>query len=105
MLHTVTVLTDKGVEFFKTAGAPLMGSKQAGSSAVIGPDGRVLKAPGSPDEQLIVTDLDLSLITKTRLFADAGGHCKLQVGMLYSGLTDSQQIAALICFGWEQILQ
>lgn len=78
VLHTVPVLSDKGVEFFKTAGAPIMGSKQAGSSAIIGPDGRILKEPGSPDEQLIVADLDLSLITKARLFADAGGHCKFQ---------------------------
>lgn len=79
MLHTVTVFSEKGVEAFKTAGSPLMGTKQAGSSAVIGPDGRILKAPGSPDEELIIADLDLGLITKTRLFADAGGHCKLDI--------------------------
>ncbi len=74
MLHTVTVLGEAGVECFKTAGAPLMGSKQQGTSAVIGPDGRLLKKPGSPDEQLIIADLDLDDIIKTRTFADAGGH-------------------------------
>lgn len=76
MLHATCVLTEKGVEQLKTAGAPIMGSSQPGSSAVIGPDGRILSEPNSADESLIIADLDLSLITKTRTFADAAGHCK-----------------------------
>jgi predicted amidohydrolase len=75
VLHTTCVLSEKGVEAMKTAGAPLMGSSQPGSSAIIGPDGRLLSKPNSPDETLIIADLDLSLITKTRTFADAAGHC------------------------------
>ena len=53
-----------------------MGHPIPGSSAVIGPDGRVLSKSDSPSEQLIVADLDLSLVTKTKTFADASGHCK-----------------------------
>lgn len=52
-----------------------MGSAQPGSSCIIGPDGRILSEPGTADEKLIIADLDLSLITKTRTFADAAGHC------------------------------
>lgn len=76
VLHATSVLSNTGVEALKTAGAPIMGSAQPGSSAVIGPDGRILSKPGV-DEELIIADLDLSLITKTRTFADAAGHCML----------------------------
>nr|OQO18601.1 hypothetical protein B0A51_12089 [Rachicladosporium sp. CCFEE 5018] len=58
----------------KTAGSPIMGSPVAGSSAIIGPDGRILKAAESGSEQLIIADLDMALVTKTKTFADAGGH-------------------------------
>jgi nitrilase len=52
-----------------------MGSPVPGSSAIVGPDGRVLSKPDSPTETLIIADLDLSLVTKTKTFADAAGHC------------------------------
>ena len=52
-----------------------MGSPVPGSSAVVGPDGRVLSQADSPTETLIIADLDLSLVTKTKTFADAAGHC------------------------------
>lgn len=70
------MLTEKGIELMKTTGAPIMGSSQPGSSAVIGPDGRILSEPKTADETLIIADLDLSYITKTRTFADAAGHCE-----------------------------
>ncbi|KAK3661007.1 hypothetical protein LTR22_007632 [Elasticomyces elasticus] len=57
----------------KTDG-PIMGSPIAGSSAIIGPDGRLLKTAESGSEQLIVADLNMSDVTKTKTFADAGGH-------------------------------
>lgn len=59
----------------KTAGSPIMGTPVPGSSAVVGPDGRVLSKPDAPTEQLIIADLDLSLVTKSKTFADAAGHC------------------------------
>ena len=61
----------------KTGGSPLMGAPIKGSSAVIGPDGRVLSASDTLNEQLILADLNLAEITKSRTFADAAGHCKL----------------------------
>ena len=52
-----------------------MGAPIDGSSAIIAPDGRILSASDTPKEQLILADLDLSLVTKAKTFADASGHC------------------------------
>lgn len=60
----------------KTVGSPIMGSSIVGSSAVIGPDGRILSASKTANEQLIIADLDLTLVTKAKTFADASGHCE-----------------------------
>ena len=60
----------------KTAGSPIMGASIAGSSAVIGPDGRILSDSKTENEQLLLAELDLSLVTKAKTFADASGHCK-----------------------------
>lgn len=75
VLHCTGVLTEGGLEKMKTAGSPIMGAPVKGTSAIIAPDGRILSAPEA-DEQLIVADLDLSLVTKAKTFADAGGHCE-----------------------------
>lgn len=60
-----------------TEGSPIMGHQITGSSAVIGPDGRILSAANSPAEQLIIADLDMSQVVKAKTFADASGHCKI----------------------------
>ncbi|KAK5734023.1 hypothetical protein LTR17_009295 [Elasticomyces elasticus] len=72
-LHCTAVLSDAGIRKMKTDG-PIMGSPIAGSSAIIGPDGRLLKTAESGSEQLIIADLNMSDVTKTKTFADAGGH-------------------------------
>ena len=60
-----------------TVGSPIMGASIVGSSAIIAPDGRILSAPKTANEQLVIADLDLSLVTKAKTFADASGHCRL----------------------------
>lgn len=76
VLHCVTLLTGDGLEHMGTKGSPLMGAPSAGHSAVIGPDGRVLaQTRAEGEEELLLVDISLSLVTKTRTFADAGGHC------------------------------
>ena len=75
VLHCTGVITEAGLEKMKTLGSPIMGAPIVGSSAVIGPDGRILSASKTNNEELIVADLDLSLVTKTKTFADASGHC------------------------------
>lgn len=77
VLHCATVLTEAGTEKMKTTGSPIMGAPIPASSAVIGPDGRILSASNA-NEKLLVADLDLSLVTKTKTFADASGHCEFQ---------------------------
>ncbi|KAK3071905.1 hypothetical protein LTR53_007782 [Teratosphaeriaceae sp. CCFEE 6253] len=79
VLHCTAVLTEAGIKAMSTAGSPIMGSPIQGSSAIIGPDGRLLKSAESGAEQLIIADLDMSHITKTKTFADAGGHCEWSV--------------------------
>ncbi|KAF4551840.1 Arylacetonitrilase-like protein [Elsinoe fawcettii] len=74
VLHTTTVLSEAGLETMKTKGSPLMGTPQNGSSAIIAPDGRIVTEANTPNEKLIIADLDLSLITKAKTFADASGH-------------------------------
>ena len=82
VLSCTTLLTSKGIEVMGTAGSPMMGCPNVGSSCVIGPDGRVLAdsktAKGEEgtdvEEELILCELDMSLITKTKTFADATGH-------------------------------
>ena len=59
----------------KTEGMPIMGSPIPGSSAVIAPDGRLIsEVETTTEEKLIIAELDLSLVTKAKTFADASGH-------------------------------
>ncbi|KAF2760361.1 carbon-nitrogen hydrolase [Pseudovirgaria hyperparasitica] len=74
VLHCTSALSEKGTELMGTKGAPIMGTAIAGSSALIGPDGRVLSAPNSEPETLLFAEIDLGLVTKTKTLADASGH-------------------------------
>lgn len=80
VLHCTTVITEKGTGLMGTDGSPLMGHPIQGSSAVIGPDGRILSATEGQNEKLIIADLDMKQVIKTKTFADAGGHCKFNDG-------------------------
>lgn len=77
VLHCTGVISPAGVEAMKLEGNPVFPAANQGGSCVIGPDGRVLSGLGTENEKLIIADLDLSEVTKTRTFADAGGHCEL----------------------------
>jgi hypothetical protein len=106
VLHATCVITEAGTELMKTAGAPIMGASIVGSSAVIGPDGRILSAPETPNEQLIIADLDLNLVTKvsctvprpgrmlmplqTKTFADAAGHYS-RPDLMWLGVDDKKK--------------
>ena len=74
VLHTTTVLTQKGIDIMQ--GGPLLfGSPGGGNSAVFGPDGRKLTKDIPPlEEGLLYADLDKSMIMASRCFADACGH-------------------------------
>lgn len=90
VLHCTSVISEAGLQAMGTTGSPLMGTPSNGSSAIIAPDGRILSQTDTPSEQLIIADLDMSLITKAKTFADASGHCKsilmiLSFGVLLMG--------------------
>ncbi|KKP00495.1 hypothetical protein THAR02_07408 [Trichoderma harzianum] len=74
VLHATAVLTDAGIDVMRTKGSPIMGTPFGGCSAIIGPDGRVLKKANTGGEELIIADIDLNDVTKAKLFADASGH-------------------------------
>lgn len=80
VLHCTAIFSETGIKIMGTAGSPVMGSPNTGTSAVVGPDGRVLvggvkkDSDGSAKEELILADLDMGLITKNKTFADASGH-------------------------------
>lgn len=76
VLHCTGVISEAGTESMKTVGAPIMGTSIVGSSAIIAPDGRILSAAKTANEELVLADLNLSLVTKAKTFADASGHCK-----------------------------
>ncbi|GIZ46291.1 hypothetical protein CKM354_000942100 [Cercospora kikuchii] len=90
-LHTTTVLSETGISAMGTAGAPIMGTPIQGSSCIIGPDGRILSKTDNPNEQLIVADLDLSLVTKTKTFADASGHYS-RPDLMWLGVDEKHKI-------------
>ncbi|RMD42669.1 hypothetical protein DV735_g2447, partial [Chaetothyriales sp. CBS 134920] len=75
VLSATTVISEKGVEALRTKGTPLMGTPNNGASAVIGPDGRILAGGlNSPNEELVIADIDLSQVVKAKTFADPIGH-------------------------------
>ena len=57
-----------------TSGSPIMGQPNQGSSAVIGPDGRLLSAAKTKNEELVIADIDMNDVVKARTFADSSGH-------------------------------
>ncbi|KAL4878093.1 carbon-nitrogen hydrolase [Aspergillus karnatakaensis] len=75
VLHATTVISEKGIELLRTAGAPLMSTPGGGYSAVYGPDGRRLTEPlPEKEEGLVYADLNLDMILNSRMFLDSVGH-------------------------------
>lgn len=74
VLHCTTVISEAAIQMMGTAGSPIMGHPNQGSSCIIGPDGRILSKTDNPNEKLVISDLDLSLVTKAKTFVDASGH-------------------------------
>lgn len=75
VLHSTAVLTERAVTANATAGAPLMGAPGGGSSAVFGPDGRLLTDDlDERAEGVLYADVDLAEITRIKMFAHATGH-------------------------------
>ena len=75
VLHTGSVLTEKGIDRMNTGQGALMSTPGGGSSAVFGPDGRQFtKDLPWTEEGILYADLDMDFILATKSFADACGH-------------------------------
>ncbi|KAF7942745.1 uncharacterized protein EAE97_006199 [Botrytis byssoidea] len=75
VLHTTTVITEKGVNANSSEGGLLMSAPGGGASVIIGPDGRVMSTPlGSTTEGIVYGDIDLDQALFARSFLDVCGH-------------------------------
>ncbi|KAK7914533.1 hypothetical protein PG985_012236 [Apiospora marii] len=75
VLHTSTVLSNKGIERMKTSTGLLMATPGGGCSAVFGPDGRKLSEDiPATEEGIVYADLDLDQIIGSKSFLDLCGH-------------------------------
>ncbi|KAI1609557.1 aliphatic nitrilase [Exophiala viscosa] len=75
VIHSTTVIGEKGIESMGTTQAMLMNAPGGGYSAVIGPDGRMLSEPLDPkSEGLVIVDIDPSMSIMARSFLDICGH-------------------------------
>ncbi|TGO60668.1 hypothetical protein BOTNAR_0141g00100 [Botryotinia narcissicola] len=75
VLHTTTVITEKGVNANSSEGGLLMSAPGGGASVIIGPDGRVMSTPlGSTTEGIVYRDIDLDQALFARSFLDVCGH-------------------------------
>ncbi|CCX30972.1 Similar to Aliphatic nitrilase; acc. no. Q02068 [Pyronema omphalodes CBS 100304] len=75
VLHSSSVIGEKGMEVFKNPQGSMMSAPGGGCSAVFAPDG-VKMSVDLPDneEGLIVVDLDYDVLLQARAFLDVGGH-------------------------------
>ncbi|KAF5876116.1 putative cyanide hydratase protein [Botrytis fragariae] len=75
VLHTTTVITEKGVNANSSEGGVLMSAPGGGASVIIGPDGRVVSTPlDSTTEGIVYGDIDLDQALFARSFLDICGH-------------------------------
>lgn len=75
VLHTTTVIGEKGIEAMNTSRGALMNCPGGGSSAVFGPDGRQVTTDlEDTQEGIIYADLDLDAILNAKSFLDIVGH-------------------------------
>ncbi|KIW18724.1 hypothetical protein PV08_03013 [Exophiala spinifera] len=75
VLHTTAVLSRKGIDLMRTESGIVMHTPGGGSSAIIGPDGRILSADLPEEEEgIIYADIDLDEVLKVKGFLDTCGH-------------------------------
>lgn len=75
VLHTTSVLSQKGIHLMDTSKGPLMNRPGGGSSAVFGPDGRQLSEDiPETEEGIIYANVNLDDILGAKAFLDVVGH-------------------------------
>lgn len=75
VLHTTSVLSQKGIELMGTEKGPIMNRPGGGSSALFGPDGRQLSEDmPETEEGIIYANVNLDSILGAKSFLDIVGH-------------------------------
>jgi len=91
VLHATTVLSDKGISLLQTSTGVTMNVPGGGSSAIFGPDGRLLAdGPAGTEEALVYADLQLDDILKAKGFLDVCGHYS-RPDMLWLGVDKKEK--------------
>ncbi|KAF8849398.1 putative aliphatic nitrilase [Acephala macrosclerotiorum] len=92
VLHTTAVLTEDGIKKMGTEGN-FMGQPGGGSSAIFGPDGRLLsKDLGPTEEGIIYGDLEFDMILRAKGFVDICGHYS-RPDLLWLGTDQKEKLA------------
>jgi nitrilase len=75
VLHTTSVLSQKGIELMDTGRGPIMSRPGGGSSAIFAPDGRqVSEDLPETEEGIIYANVNLDAILGAKSFLDIVGH-------------------------------
>jgi nitrilase len=75
VLHTTALISSEGIDALQTSTGVIMNIPGGGSSAVFGPDGRLIAdGPGETEEGFVYADLQLGDVLKAKSFLDVCGH-------------------------------
>lgn len=92
VLHTTSVLSQKGIDHMGSAAGVTMNVSGGGSSAIFGPDGRQLSEEmPETEEGILYADLNMDDILKAKGFLDICGHYS-RPDMLWLGVDDQEKL-------------
>lgn len=75
VIHTTSLISEKGIKTMGTGDGSLMNVAGGGSSAIFGPDGRQLTDDlPEHEENLVIAEVNTDKILETRCFVDSCGH-------------------------------
>ncbi|KAH8892706.1 carbon-nitrogen hydrolase [Thozetella sp. PMI_491] len=88
VLHATAIISKSGIEKLGTGGGLVMNTPGGGSSAIFGPDGRLISEPvPETEEGFIFMDLPMADRLKSRGFLDVCGHYS-RSDLLWLGVDD-----------------
>ncbi|KAH4197922.1 hypothetical protein HBI24_137580 [Parastagonospora nodorum] len=91
VLHTTAMISEEGISKLRTSSGGTMNYPGGGSSAVFGPDGRLLaEGPVGTEEGFVYADLQPDDILKAKSFLDVCGHYS-RPDMLWLGVDKKEK--------------